>query len=117
SGDWSSDVCSSDLMRELCDEGFTVLLETSGAHDISAADPRVHRIMDLKCPSSGEESRNLWQNLKHLKSTDEIKFVIGTEEDYAWAKQNIVKHNMAAICPLLFYWFLPLVLDPSHQSV
>ena len=66
------------LMKSLCDDGFTVLLETSGAHDISPVDPRVHRIMDLKCPSSGEVERNRWENLKHLKATDEIKFVIGT---------------------------------------
>ena len=66
------------LMKSLCDDGFTVLLETSGAHDISPVDPRVHRIMDLKCPSSGEAERNRWENLKHLKATDEIKFVIGT---------------------------------------
>src|ERR1700691_3436562 len=69
------------LMRALCDEGFTVLLETSGAHDISKVDARVRRIMDLKCPSSGEVERNRWENLKHLKALDEIKFVIGTEED------------------------------------
>ena len=72
------------LMKWLCDEGFTVLLETSGAHNISGVDARVHRIMDLKCPSSGEVERNRWENLKHLKGTDEIKFVIGTKEDYEW---------------------------------
>ena len=72
----------------MCDDGFTVLLETSGAHDISPVDPRVHRIMDLKCPSSGEMERNRWENLKHLKATDEIKFVIGTRQDYDWTKQQ-----------------------------
>ena len=77
------------LMKLLCDDGFTVLLETSGAHDISPVDPRVHRIMDLKCPGSGEVERNRWENLKHLKATDEIKFVIGTVEDYEWAKRQI----------------------------
>jgi len=61
------------LMQGLCDDGFTVLLETSGAHDISPVDPRVRRIMDLKCPGSGEVARNRWDNLRHLKSTDEIK--------------------------------------------
>jgi 7-carboxy-7-deazaguanine synthase len=70
------------LMQSLCDDGFTVLIETSGAHDISPIDPRVHRIMDLKCPSSGEAARNLFANVAHLKVTDEIKFVIGTLEDY-----------------------------------
>src|SRR5262249_51673979 len=77
------------LMKALCDDGFTVLIETSGAHDISKVDPRVRRIMDLKCPSSGEAERNLWGNLRHLKATDEIKFVIGTHEDYEWTKQQI----------------------------
>src|SRR5690242_2814806 len=81
------------LMKELCDDDFTVLLETSGAHDIASVDARVHRIMDLKCPSSGEELRNRWQNLQNLKGTDEIKFVIGTWEDYEWAKQRIADHN------------------------
>src|SRR5207302_274299 len=68
------------LMKSLCDEGFTVLIETSGAHDIAPVDPRVRRIMDLKCPSSGELERNRWSNLEFLKSTDESKFVIGTVE-------------------------------------
>ena len=81
------------LMKSLCDEGFTVLLETSGAHDISQVDPRVHRIMDLKCPSSGEVERNRWENLNHLKATDEIKFVIGTREDYDWAKSKSQNTN------------------------
>ena len=62
----------------MCDDGFTVLIETSGAHDISKVDPRVRRIMDLKCPSSGEVERNRLENIAHLKATDEIKFVIGT---------------------------------------
>src|SRR5687768_4411116 len=61
------------LMRWLCDENFTVLLETSGAHDISPVDARVHRIMDLKCPSSGEVAQNRWENLKHLRGNDEVK--------------------------------------------
>jgi len=65
------------LMKQLCDDGFTVLLETSGAHDISPVDPRVRRIMDLKCPGSGEADRNFWDNLRQLKDSDEIKFVIG----------------------------------------
>src|SRR6266704_4078707 len=89
------------LMKALCDEGFTVLLETSGAHDISAVDPRVRRIMDLKCPSSGEAARNRWENLRCLKSTDEIKFVIGTVEDYGWARQKIAERRLEAVCPLL----------------
>jgi len=102
------------LMKSLCDDGFTVLIETSGAHDISKIDPRVRRIMDLKCPSSGESGRNLFSNIPHLKATDEVKFVIGTAEDYAWAKDQIHKYNLASICSLLFSWVHPLA--PEQQS-
>jgi 7-carboxy-7-deazaguanine synthase len=102
------------LMKSLCDDGFTVLIETSGAHDISKIDPRVRRIMDLKCPASGEVARNRFENIAHLKSTDEIKFVIGTLEDYEWAKQQIAAHKLDAICPLLFSWVHPLA--PEQQS-
>jgi 7-carboxy-7-deazaguanine synthase len=102
------------LMKSLCDDGFTVLIETSGAHDISKIDPRVHRIMDLKCPSSGESGRNLFSNLAHLKATDEIKFVIGALEDYEWAKQQIAAHKLDATCPLLISWVHPLA--PAQQS-
>ena len=101
------------LMKSLCDDGFTVLIETSGALDISQVDPRVHRIMDLKCPSSGESKRNRLENIAHLKGTDEIKFVIGTQQDYDWAKQKITEHLLAAICPVLFSWVAPL---QSHQQ-
>src|SRR5258705_11510347 len=102
------------LMRALCDEGFTVLLETSGAHDITEVDPRVRRIMDLKCPSSGEVARNRLENLQHLKSTDEIKFVIGTHQDYDWSKEQIAAHHLETICPLLFSWVSPLT--PKQQD-
>ncbi|HOX55902.1 MAG TPA: radical SAM protein [Candidatus Paceibacterota bacterium] len=105
------------LMRALCDDGFTVLLETNGAHDISPVDPRVRRIMDLKCPSSGEAARNRWENLRHLRSTDEIKFVIATREDYRWAKECIARHKLAAICPLLFSWAHPLAPSQQHISL
>jgi 7-carboxy-7-deazaguanine synthase len=96
------------LLAALCDDGFTVLLETSGAHDISAVDARVRRILDLKCPSSGEVARNRWENLPLLRVTDEVKFIIGTVEDYEWAKEHIAAHSLAAICPLLFSWVHPL---------
>jgi 7-carboxy-7-deazaguanine synthase len=102
------------LMQQLCDDGFTVLVETSGALDISKVDPRVRRIMDLKCPSSGEVERNRLENIPHLKATDEIKFVIGTVEDYEWAKQQIAAHNLDAICPLLMSWVHPL--RPSNRT-
>lgn len=105
------------LMKSLCDDGFTVSLETSGAHDIAPVDPRVHRIMDLKCPSSGEMLRNRWENIRHLKGTDEIKFVIGTVEDYEWSKQRMAEHNLAAISPLLFSWVFPLAEAQQHKSL
>ena len=102
------------LMKSLCDDGFTVLLETSGAHDISPVDPRVRRIMDLKCPSSGESARNRWEDLRYLKPADEIKFVIGTVEDYEWAKQQIRERQFASLCPLLVSWVHPL--SPAQQD-
>jgi 7-carboxy-7-deazaguanine synthase len=105
------------LMAGLCDAGYTVLLETSGAHDISAVDPRVRRIMDLKCPSSGEVERNRWENLAHLKNIDEIKFVIGTVEDYAWVKEQIAKHKLDTICPLLVSWVHPLAPEQRDKSL
>ena len=100
------------LMRHLCDAGLTVLIETSGAHDISVSDPRVRHIMDLKCPSSGESGRMLPENIAHLKSTDEVKFVIGTEEDYGWAKGQLATHRLAERYPVLFSWVAPL---EAHQ--
>ena len=78
------------LMSRLCDAGYTVLIETSGAHDIAPVDTRVHRIMDLKTPSSGEVARNRVANLELLGVRDEVKFVIGSEEDYAWAKAQVL---------------------------
>jgi 7-carboxy-7-deazaguanine synthase len=105
------------LMRDLCDDGFTVLIETSGAHDISKIDPRVRRIMDLKCPSSGESARNRWENLPHLKPTDELKFVIGTVEDYEWAKTVIAEGRLATVCPLLFSWVAPLTPEQQDESL
>jgi 7-carboxy-7-deazaguanine synthase len=105
------------LMQVLCDDGFTVLLETSGAHDIAPVDPRVRRIMDLKCPASGEAARNRWANLPHLRSTDEIKFVITTREDYEWAKARIAEHQLESICPLLFSWAHPLAPDQQGKAL
>lgn len=105
------------LMTALCDAGYTVLLETSGAHDISQVDPRVRRIMDLKCPSSGEVERNRWENLRHLKPADEVKFVLGTHEDYAWARKVILEHNLQHSCPLLFSWIHPLAPEQQHPSL
>jgi 7-carboxy-7-deazaguanine synthase len=105
------------LLQRLCDDGFTVLVETSGALEIAAVDPRVRRIMDLKCPSSGEVARNLWENLASLKATDEIKFVIGTVEDYEWAKQQIAERRLARLCPLLVSWVHPLAPGQRDKSL
>jgi 7-carboxy-7-deazaguanine synthase len=82
------------LMARLCDAGRTVLIETSGAHDISKIDPRVHRIMDLKTPSSGECARNRFENIPFLTHGDEVKFVLGSREDYEWARAQIAEHNL-----------------------
>ena len=82
------------LMSGLCDRGFTVLLETSGAHDISVVDPRVVRIMDLKSPGSGEFAKNRYENIGHLQSKDEVKFVIGSREDYEWSRAIIEKYAL-----------------------
>lgn len=77
------------LVRQLLDEGFTVLVETSGALDVAPLDPRAHKIMDLKCPGSGESARNLWTNLDHLTGRDEVKFVVKDRTDYEWTRDVI----------------------------
>jgi len=82
----------------LADAGMIVLLETSGAHDISKVDARVHRIMDLKTPGSGECERNLWSNIQHLTQRDEVKFVIGSREDYEWSREKLREHNLSKQC-------------------
>lgn len=82
------------LMTELADAGKTVLLETSGSHDIGPVDQRVHIILDLKCPDSGESDRNLWSNLDVLKPTDQIKFVIASPRDWDWTVSVIRDHKL-----------------------
>ena len=77
------------LVTQLLDLGFTVLVETSGAVDVAPLDARAHKIMDLKCPGSGEESKNLWSNLDHLTARDELKFVIKDRLDYEWAREVV----------------------------
>jgi 7-carboxy-7-deazaguanine synthase len=91
-----------DLLRALCDRGLSVSLETSGALDISGVDPRVSTILDIKTPGSGESARNLWQNLAHLDSLDEVKFVLCDEADYTWARSMLDTHGITARCPVLF---------------
>jgi 7-carboxy-7-deazaguanine synthase len=82
------------LMTRLADAGLTVLLETSGAHDVGPVDARVHIIMDLKCPDSGESARNHWPNLERLKPTDQIKFVIASRRDFDWSVETIQAHYL-----------------------
>lgn len=91
-----------DLMNELCNNNYTVLLETSGSLTIENVDPRVHIIMDLKCPSSGMVKKNLYSNIDFIKIKDEIKFVIGNREDYDWAKGIILQYNLYEKCEILF---------------
>lgn len=82
------------LMSRLADDGKTVLLETSGAHDVSRVDRRVHIIMDLKCPDSGESAHNCWANLDVLKPSDEVKFVLASRRDFDWAAETIRRHGL-----------------------
>jgi 7-carboxy-7-deazaguanine synthase len=82
------------LLAELCDAGKRVLLETSGEAPVDKVDPRVHKIMDLKAPGSGECHRNRWSNLEHLTANDEIKFVLAGREDYEWMKSAIREHRL-----------------------
>lgn len=90
------------LLTALCDAGYQVSLETSGALDIGSVDHRVMRVVDIKTPGSGEADKNRWENLDLLKSTDEIKFVVCSEEDYGWAVQILEQHRLADKCAVLF---------------
>jgi 7-carboxy-7-deazaguanine synthase len=83
------------LMELLLERGYTVLLETSGCVDIGGVDPRVIKIMDLKCPGSGESEKNLFSNIDALQPSDEIKFVVGSREDYEWAKRIMMEHQLS----------------------
>jgi len=90
------------LLTRLCDLGLTVLLETNGAEDIAPVDPRVIKIMDIKCPGSGESDQNRYSNLRHLTAKDEVKFVIADRADYDWAKRLLAEHDLAGRCVVLF---------------
>ena len=89
------------LLTALCDAGYDVSLETSGALDIGGVDPHVARIMDLKAPGSGECDKNLWTNLPQLRAGDEVKIVIADRADYEWACCTIAAHRLTEICPVL----------------
>ena len=97
------------LLQRLCDAGYSVSLETSGAIDISNVDTRVSRVLDIKTPGSGEVARNRWDNLAHLTRNDQIKFVICDRSDYDWAAAVLRERKLEAICDVLF--------SPSHTAV
>ena len=90
------------LITQLLDKGFLVSLETSGAIDVAPVDPRAVKIMDLKTPSSGELRKNLYQNIQHLNYKDQVKFVIGNDEDYNWSKMAITEYGLPDRCEILF---------------
>jgi 7-carboxy-7-deazaguanine synthase len=97
------------LLKHLCDEGYEVSLETSGAMDISGVDPRVARIVDVKTPGSGEEKRNRYDNLQHLGNKDEVKFVICDRADYEWSRNLLNQYRLNERCEVLF--------SPSHAQL
>jgi len=90
------------LLERLCDAGYDVSLETSGAIDISEVDPRVSRVLDIKTPGSGEVDRNLWSNIPLLTQRDQVKFVVCSRADYEWARGVLVEHALAERCDVLF---------------
>jgi 7-carboxy-7-deazaguanine synthase len=102
------------LMTMLADTNCIVLLETSGAHDIAPVDPRVHRIMDLKTPGSGEVERNLFSNIEHLTSRDEVKFVIGSREDYEWSRARLREHRLVDRCRAVLFSPIFGRIDPRE---
>jgi 7-carboxy-7-deazaguanine synthase len=91
-----------ELMRKLCHLNYQVMIETGGSLPINGIDPRVKVIMDLKCPSSGMMKKNMYDNIYFLKPIDEVKFVIGTREDYDWAKEIIKQYDLSSRCTILF---------------
>jgi 7-carboxy-7-deazaguanine synthase len=103
------------LLSRLCDDGFTVLLETSGALDTANVDPRVRIILDVKCPGSGMTDRMHWPNVEQLRAHDEAKFVIKDRCDYEWAKETVARFAIDRRCPVLFS---PVFgeLDPRHLA-
>jgi 7-carboxy-7-deazaguanine synthase len=90
------------LMTKLLDKGYLLSLETSGALDVSGVDPRVVKVMDLKTPSSGELTRNRYQNIAYLTQKDQVKFVIGDDQDYEWSKAILSEYNLSTHCEILF---------------
>lgn len=97
------------LLQGLCDKGYTVSLETSGALDVSEVDSRVTKVMDLKTPSSGEEPKNLYTNIEHLSGNDQVKFVIANRLDYLWAKEVLQNQLRNTSSEILF--------SPSFEEI
>ena len=97
------------LLKRLCDEGFRVSLETSGALDVTQVDPRVVRVVDIKTPGSQESERNRLENLVDLRDTDQLKFVICDRTDYDWSRRFVAEHELVGRCPILF--------SPSHEQL
>ncbi len=91
-----------ELMTKLLDKGYVVSLETSGALDVSKVDQRVVKVMDIKTPSSGESSRNCYQNIEYLTAKDQVKFVIGNDSDYDWSKSILTEYDLPNLCEILF---------------
>jgi 7-carboxy-7-deazaguanine synthase len=98
-----------ELLKLLCDAGYQVSLETSGAIDVAAVDSRVMKILDLKTPGSGECEKNLYENISHITQHDQIKFVLCDRADYDWAKTILEKYQLTARCEVLF--------SPSYQQL
>lgn len=102
------------LLEKLCDAGYDVSLETSGALDVSAVDPRVSRVVDIKTPGSGEEARNCWENLPLLTARDQIKFVICSRADYEWSREIVAAHALDRRCTV---WFSPSKSEVSPRQL
>lgn len=98
-----------ELLRRLCDAGYEVSLETSGALDVSGVDPRVQRVIDIKTPDSGEVARNRWDNLQQLTAQDQLKFVLCSRADFEWAAAKVAELKLGERCEVLF--------SPSHGQL
>ena len=105
------------LAAQLLAEGYTVMIETSGERFVGALPHEVIKIVDVKCPDSGEYGKFEKRNLDAVDSKDEIKFVIGTRQDYDWTKQTIAGHKLDTICPLLVSWVHPLLPEQQDKSL
>jgi 7-carboxy-7-deazaguanine synthase len=105
-----------ELLERLCNEGYEVLLETSGALDISRVDPRVVKIVDVKCPGSGESESNRWENLAALTARDELKFVIADRRDYEWARGVLANRKLASLCSVIHFSPAHKLIDPTRLA-